>query len=137
VRRRGYIADSAVRSAIEWRAVKLAVAAYEADGYAVDYTGASKPYDLAVEKGMDKRRVEVKGSSGAARTVELTSGEVDNSRESTPSDLFVVDGIRWWRRTDGSVHADGGESRWWRDWTAKDAHLKATRFRYELPSSGN
>lgn len=132
----GYIADSAVRSAIEWRAVNLAIEAYEVDGYAVDYTGGSKPYDLTVEKGVDKRRVEVKGSSGAATTVELTSGEVDNSRKSTPTDLFVVDGIQWWREADGSVHANGGETRWWKSWTAEDASLKAIRFRYKLPSAG-
>ncbi|WP_162242362.1 protein NO VEIN domain-containing protein [Nocardioides sp. Leaf307] len=132
----GYIADSAVRSAIEWRAVNLAVAAYEAAGYAVDYTGASKPYDLAVEKGADRRRVEVKGSSGAATTVELTNGEVNNSREPTPADLFVVDGIQWWREPDGSVQADGGDVRWWKDWTAHDPDLKAIRFRYTLPVGG-
>jgi hypothetical protein len=59
----GYIADSAVRSAIERRAVNLAIEAYDARDYDVEYTGASKPYDLAVTKGPDVRRVEVKGSS--------------------------------------------------------------------------
>ena len=69
---RGYIADSAVRSAIEWRAVNLAIGEYEDHGFEVDYTGASKPYDLVATKGRDVRRVE--GSSGAATTVELTTG---------------------------------------------------------------
>jgi hypothetical protein len=128
----GYIADSAVRSAIEWRAVSLATEKYEADGYEVDYTGSSKPYDLVVSKGQDVRRVEVKGSSGAATTVELTSGEVDNSRESISTDLYVVDGIEWTREADGSVHANGGDTRWWKDWTAEDAGLTATRYRYAL-----
>lgn len=133
----GYIADSAVRSAIEWRAVNLAVEAYEALAYSVDYTGASKPYDLKVARGgADKRRVEVKGSSGAATTVELTSGEIDNSRESIPTDLYVVDGIHWWREPDGSVQASGGDVRWWRDWTANDDSLKAIKFRYQLPPGG-
>jgi hypothetical protein len=132
----GYIADAAVRKAIEWRAVNLATEAYEAEGYKVDYTGSSKPYDLAVAKGSDRRRVEVKGSSGAATTVELTDGEVTNCHEFAPSDLFVVDGIQWWRAADGSVHADGGAVRWWRDWTAADASLKAIRFRYTLPPGG-
>lgn len=76
----GYIADSVVRSAIEWRAVNLAIKAYEDLGYTADYTGASKPYDLRVTRGEEVRRVEVKGSSGAASSVELTSGEVENSR---------------------------------------------------------
>jgi len=132
----GYIADSAVRTAIEWRAVNLAFEAYEALGYDVDYTGASKPYDLAVSKGDDRRRVEVKGSSGAASDVELTSGEVDNSRKSIATDLYVVDGIWWWREPDGSVQASGGEARWWRDWSAQDRGLTATRYRYKLPAGG-
>jgi hypothetical protein len=130
---RGYIADSAVRSAIEWRAVNLAIDDYTAHGYEVDYTGASKPYDLVVAKGRDIRRVEVKGSSGRATTVELTSGEVDNSRDSLPTDLYVVDRIRWTREADGSVDAYGGNTRWWGDWTADDASLIATRYRYALP----
>ncbi len=130
---RGYIADSAVRSAIEWRAVNLAIGEYEDDDYEVDYTGSSKPYDLVVTKGLDVRRVEVKGSSGAATTVELTTGEVENSRESIPTDLYVVDGIQWTRGADGAVHASGGDARWWKDWTAEDASLTATRHRYALP----
>lgn len=132
----GYIADSAVRSAIEWRAVNLAIGEYEAHGYKVEYTGSSKPFDLLVAKGQDVRRVEVKGSSGAATTVELTSGEVDNSRESIPTDLYVVDGIEWTRAADGSVHASGGDTRWWKDWTTEDASLTATRYRYALPPGG-
>ncbi|PFG40602.1 uncharacterized protein DUF3883 [Georgenia soli] len=132
----GYIADSAVRSAIEWHAVNLAVEAYISLGYEVEYTGASKPYDLLVTQGSDVRRVEVKGTSGAAKTVELTIGEVDNSRETTPTDLYVVDGIQWWREADGTVQTDGGDTRWWTDWVAADSSLKATRFRYFLPSGG-
>jgi hypothetical protein len=132
----GYIADSAVRSAIEWRAVNLAMGEYEAHGYKVDYTGSSKPYDLVVVKGRDVRRVEVKGSSGAATTVELTSGEVHNSRQSIPTDLYVVDGIQWTRAADGLVHAGGGDARWWKDWTAEDSSLVATRYRHVLPPGG-
>jgi hypothetical protein len=132
----GYVADSAVRSAIEWRAVNLAIEAYKAHGYKVEYTGSAKPYDLVATDGRDVRRVEVKGSSGAATAIELTIGEVDNSRESIPTDLYVVDGIKWTRAADGSVHASGGDTRWWKDWTAEDSSLTATRYRYVLPPDG-
>jgi hypothetical protein len=132
----GYIADSAVRSAIEWRAVNMARDAYKASGYEVEYTGASKPYDLVVTKGNEVRRVEVKGSSGVATTVELTNGEVNNSRESTPTDLYVVDGIQWWRDVAGTVQADEGNARWWRKWSARDESLTAIRYRYKLPPGG-
>lgn len=132
----GYVADSAVRTAIEWRAVNLAIDSYEAQGYDVHYTGSSEPYDLAVTKGPDVRRVEVKGSSGAATRVELTSGEVANSRGSTPVDLYVVDGVQWIRAADGAVDASGGDIRWWKNWTAADSSLLVTRYRYKLPSGG-
>lgn len=130
----GYIADSAVRTAIEWHAVDHAVEHYEGLGYTVEYTGASKPYDLEVTHGTDARTVEVKGSSGAASAVELTSGEVDNSRKAIPTDLYVMDGIEWSRDADGIVSTWGGEARWWQDWTATEASLKATRYRHTLPT---
>ncbi|WP_062208800.1 protein NO VEIN domain-containing protein [Demequina oxidasica] len=129
----GYIADSAVRSAIEWRAVNLAVEAYKAEGYEVEYTGSSQPYDLVATKRGEERRVEVKGSSGAAVHVELTIGEVRNSRKWSPTDLYVVDGIQWWREPDGAVKAGGGDVRWWRDWAAEEGGLDAIRYRYTLP----
>lgn len=132
----GYIADSAVRSAIEWRAVNLAIEQYEAEGYQVEYTGSSKPYDLVATKMRDVRRVEVKGSSGAVTTVELTSGEVENSRGPVPTDLYVVDEIRWTRAGDGSVQASGGDARRWRDWVAGNESLAATRYRHALPPGG-
>ncbi len=130
----GYIADSAVRSAIEWRAVNLAVEAYETDGYTVTYTGSSKPFDLVAKKAGEERRIEVKGSSGAAAQVELTIGEVRNSRDWSATDLYVVDGIRWWREADGAVKVDGGDVRWWKDWTAEEDRLVPIRYRYELPA---
>jgi hypothetical protein len=130
----GYIADAVVRSAIEWHAVNSATRHYEDEGFTVVYTGASKPYDLEVTKGSDERRVEVKGSSGAADTVELTHGEVTNSRKTVPTDLYVVDGVGWAREPDGTVSTWGGDVRLWENWTAAESHLKAIRFRYTLPT---
>jgi hypothetical protein len=34
---------------------------------------------------------------------------------------------------DGSVHASGGDTRWWKNWTTEDSSLTATRYRYVLP----
>lgn len=130
----GYVADSVLRSAIEWRAVNVATETYVALGYAVEYTGATQPYDLEVSVDDEVRRVEVKGSSGSADSVELTIGEVRNSRDKIPTDLMVVDGIQWRRESDGSINASGGEIRWWPDWAAEDGDLSAIRFRYALPS---
>jgi hypothetical protein len=132
----GYMADSTVRTAIEWHAVKLAIAAYREDGYEHRYVGNTAPYDLEVTRDDEVRRVEVKGSSGAVTEVELTIGEVLNSRDSVTTDLFVVDGITWSRTPDGQVLVDGGSIRQWRDWTADDSSLTAIRFRHTLPPGG-
>ncbi len=70
------------------------------------------------------------------RRCSTTIGEVDNARELTLITFFVVDGITWWRKGDGSVQADGGDVRCWRGWAPSDVILHATKFRYELPSGG-
>lgn len=47
-----------------------------AEGYSVEDVSAKKPYDLHGYRNDGEIRVEVKGSSGSATTVELTIGEV-------------------------------------------------------------
>jgi hypothetical protein len=132
----GYLADAAVRSAIEWWAVAVAWKWYEDNGFDVRYVGNTEPYDLVATKNSDVRRVEVKGSSGAATKVELTAGEVRNAQDFTPTDLVVVDGVEWVRAPDGSVEAHGGEVRRWADWIPDMSALTVTRFRYALPGGG-
>jgi len=61
---------------------------------------------------------------------------VDNNSREIPAGLYVVDGIRWTRAADRSVHASSGNTRWWKDWTTEDASLTATRDRYVLPPGG-
>lgn len=133
----GYIADSAVRSAIESRAVAVATRWYEGQGYICEYSGASNPYDLVASLGNDVRRVEVKGSSGQAEKVELTAGEVRNAESFDATDLFVVDGITYVRHRNGSVEAFGGFARRYADWTPSAASLETTRYRYTLPRVGD
>lgn len=134
--RTGYMADPAVRKAIERHSVELAIKHYEDRGYRVEDTGTYKPYDLTAEQGQDKRRVEVKGSSQTLEAVELTHGEVKNSRlMKHPTDLFVVERITWKRNPDGTITAEGGEIRHWRDWVAQDESLQAIRYRHTLPKT--
>jgi hypothetical protein len=132
----GHLADAVVRSAIEWRAVFVATEWYEERHFDVRYVGNTRPYDLVATRNDEARRVEVKGSSGAATKVELTAGELGNARDFAATDLVVVDGIGWIRSADGSVEAYGGEVRRWPDWTPERSALKVTRFRYELPAGG-
>jgi Domain of unknown function (DUF3883) len=131
--RSGYLADSRVRKAVEDRAVKEASDWYRAKRFHVVNVGATRPYDLVVTRGDESRRVEVKGSTGAAEAVELTIGEVLNAREYAPTDLVVVDGVSWVREADGSVTASGGQLRRWSDWVPAEHGLQVLRYRYGPP----
>lgn len=130
----GYIADARVRSAIELRAVDMCVRYYVDNGYTCEYVGDRQPFDLVVRRGPEERRVEVKGSSGRAETVELTAGEVKNAAEYVPVDLAVVDRITWQRLPDGSVQADDGALRVWPAWCPSAESLIPIRFRHVLPA---
>ncbi|MGW8792677.1 protein NO VEIN domain-containing protein [Streptomyces althioticus] len=67
----GYISNPKKRKAIEEHAEQLATAHYEGQGWTVEKLG--KPYDLHCTRGTDERHVEVKGTTGAATSVELTN----------------------------------------------------------------
>ncbi len=129
----GYITDPRVRRAIERHAVARASAYFAELGYDVEDVGAIASYDLRVRNPDEERRVEVKGSSGHALSIELTVGEVRNAREHELTDLFIVDHIEWWREPDGSISTDGGQERVLHDWTPAEMDLAAARYRYNVP----
>lgn len=134
----GYMNDSRVRSAIERRAVEVAVSYYRKHHGidAVTYTGDRKPYDLEVKTSSGMRRVEIKGTTGGAETVELTSNEVDNARTYPQVDLFVVFNVRFKRLADGNAIGFGGTARLWENWRPHQSSLKAIRFRHALQNAG-
>lgn len=128
------IQDPELRSAIENRAVDLAIEHYEALG-ATDIVKLGKPYDIKLILDAAERHVEVKGSSLSIETVELTSNEVMHAADFQPTDLIVVDGIEWKRDATGKIATSGGALRIWSDWTPEDAALTATKFAYLLPNA--
>ncbi len=132
-RGQGYLADADMRSALERRALDVAISHYQAAG-ADDIEERGKPYDLRVLLDGVERHVEVKGSLGRdLESVQLTQGEVDHARNFQPTDLFVVDGIIAVRGDDGVVRTAGGEARLWSDWNPEDRSLRPTHLRYTLP----
>ena len=136
-REAGYIADSAVRTAIEKHAERMCADHYEALGYNVDFVGAFRPYDMHLVHRTtgEERHVEVKGSSRSAATVELTSGEVDHARTHQPTDLFVVADIEW--RLEGPrVEVSGGVAKKYVGWIPASADLTPVRFRCRVPKRG-
>jgi hypothetical protein len=95
--------------------------------------GSTHSYDLHLTRGAEEVHVEVKGSTGTAETIELTSNEVSHSQSSyCESHLAVVDQIAW-SRASGAVRASGGRIRRWRRWQAANDRISPTRYRYQLP----
>ncbi|MGM5066616.1 protein NO VEIN domain-containing protein [Rhodococcus qingshengii] len=139
-REAGYISDPKVRKAIEMQAVTQAIEYYESTGYrkdAIEDVGTTKPFDLLLTGDGDmppERHVEVKGSTGAAESVELTKGEVNHARTFQPTDLFIVSDIAW-SRTGDAVTTTPGTARLVERWSPEDSSLQATRFHHTVPAS--
>lgn len=132
----GYLSDVELKRAVEQHAVRLARELYEREGYTCQDVGSTRSYDLLLRKGPDEVHVEVKGSTGAAESVELTSNEVSHAAAGQPeTHLVVVDQIQW-RRESGRIITTGGKLRCWRQWSPQQDDLKATRYRYQLPRNG-
>lgn len=131
---RGRMQDQGRREAVELHAMRLAQLYYEREGYTVEDTSATEPYDLQCEKGGDIRLVEVKGTTLAGSTVELTAGEVESAREYV-TDLFVVSDIECIGHGE-EARATGGNCRVFRDWDPEGDDLEPTAYRYAVPNGG-
>lgn len=130
----GYIADPALRKAIELQAMAQAEDLLKDLGYETTDVSANNPYDLHAVGPEDELVVEVKGSSGTATTVELTIGEVNKAREkATGTMLIVVDQIPFQREGE-KVITEPGRVRFWPGWDddLTNERLQAIRFRYLL-----
>ncbi|MFD0392539.1 protein NO VEIN domain-containing protein [Streptomyces nogalater] len=127
----GYISDPKKRKAIELHAEDLAVAHYEAEGWTVERLG--KPYDLRCTRGTEERHVEVKGTTGAPTSVELTINEVLHARDKdTTVDLYVVSDITIDTHT-VPYTTSGGEVSHYLDWEPAEQDLRPRRYEYRLP----
>ncbi|WP_234347964.1 protein NO VEIN domain-containing protein [Streptomyces specialis] len=127
----GFISDPKKRKAIELHAEDMAVAHYERQAWTVERLG--KPYDLHCTRDGEVRCVEVKGTTGAATSVELTINEVEHARKPQNTvDLYVVSDIEVDVRTEPYV-TSGGQVLHFRDWVPAEEDLRPRSFEYRLP----
>ncbi|MFJ3722749.1 protein NO VEIN domain-containing protein [Streptomyces sp. NPDC090045] len=83
----------------------------EQGGWTVEKFG--RPYDLRRTRGAEERHVEVKGTTGAATSVELTINEVLHVRDKDNTvDLYVVSDIRVDTHTDPYTASGGTHFRY-------------------------
>ncbi|WP_236076335.1 protein NO VEIN domain-containing protein [Streptomyces coffeae] len=91
------------------------------------------PYDLRRTRKGEERHVEVKGTTGAPTSVELTINEVEHARNPANTvDLYVVSDIAVDTRID-PYKASGGEVRHLRNWEPAEEDLRPCRFTYRVP----
>ncbi|MET7539630.1 DUF3883 domain-containing protein [Streptomyces sp. NPDC005507] len=129
----GYISDPKKRKAIELHAENHAVAHYEKNGWTVERLG--KPYDLHCTRGTEERHVEVKGTTGAATSVELTINEVLHARDKDNTvDLYVVSDIKVDTLTDPYT-ASGNKVTLFTDWEPAEEDLRPRKYEYRLPDT--
>ncbi|WP_228919659.1 protein NO VEIN domain-containing protein [Streptomyces sp. DH20] len=127
----GYISDPKRRKAIEEHAEQLATAHYEGQGWTVEKLG--KPYYLRGLRGTEERHVEVKGTTGAATSVELTINEVLHARDKGNTvDLYVVSDIKVDTSTDPYTPGGGTVSHY-PDWEPAEEDLRPRKYEYGLP----
>lgn len=136
-RGQGRMRDIQRRRAVERYAMDVATRHYTDLGYAVTDTSSTHPFDLVCIKNNVKRRIEVKGTQSLGLSVDVTIGEVESARRGQDggysTDLFVVHSIT----LTGSgelLHASGGATRKFENWSPVDADLRATAFRYRVPT---
>lgn len=127
----GFGLTAAERKAVEMHAMLIAKETYEAAGWQVINTSSSKPYDLVARKSGSIRYIEVKGTTGAGKSIILTSGEVEHA-QSNPHEhcLIVISGI-FLTKIDGQWTASGGAVSTHLDpWTVLPQNLQPTQYRY-------
>ena len=129
-RRQGYRLSQAERIAVERRAVNVAVAMYERNGWEVSDVGATKSYDLHCTRTDEVLRVEVKGTTSTGAEVILTRNEVAEHRQAHPANaLVVVHSIELDRSSEAPIAA-GGTIAEWCPWEISDDSLTVLSYSY-------
>ncbi|MFD6639850.1 protein NO VEIN domain-containing protein [Micromonospora chalcea] len=132
--RSGHLTDQELKKAIERHAVQMVMHHYQVvERYDVRDVGDRESYDIRATRGTEELHIEVKGSSGVADKVDLTSNEVDHAHGAN-THLVIVDQIRWRRLPDGTIETSGGRARRWTAWTAAEEHLTPSRYWYRPPA---
>lgn len=131
-RGQGFGLTVAERSAVERRAMTLAIEYFKAQSFEVKDVSANKPYDLELLKDGVVSIAEVKGTTTVGAAIVLTRNEVRVHRERAPANvLFLVSSIDLKRGGDVPF-ATGGDIdvRW--AWEIEDERLSALSYEYRL-----
>ncbi|MCX4808774.1 DUF3883 domain-containing protein [Streptomyces sp. NBC_01214] len=105
----------------------------ENQGWTIEKLG--KPYDPRCTRGAEERHIEVKGTMGAATSVELTINEVLHAWDKGNTvDLYVVSDIPVDTHTEPYT-ASGGTVSHYTDWEPAEEDLRPRKYEYRLPET--
>ena len=127
----GFGLSAPQKKAVELRAMELAQAWLENNGYKVKDTSANKPYDLLASKNSDETKVEVKGTTSRdPNAILMTANEVDLHRlEKGSTTLAIVSEIKLVKSTPPT--ASGGKLEMMIGWDIDEWLATPTAFRVE------
>ena len=131
--RQGYTSCPTCRRAVETRAMGMATAFYEGDGYSVTDVSRYKSYDLECTKSGTEIHVEVKGTTGNGERILLTRNEVIHAMEFPGAALLVVNKIERTHSVGGTCQASSGEiSELLHPWKIDQGALEPMAYSYNL-----
>ena len=131
--RQGYTSCPTCRRAVETRAMEMATAFYEGDGYSVTDVSRYQSYDLECTKSGTEVHVEVKGTTGNGERILLTRNEVIHAMEFPGAALLVVNKIERTHSVGGTCQASSGEiSELLHPWTIDQGALEPMAYSYNL-----
>jgi hypothetical protein len=120
------------RSLVERRAMEVVAEAFVNEGWTVQDVSSGSPYDLLCRRRGEKpRRVEVKGTTGKARTVILTRNEVAAAREDPEAAVLAI--VQQIALNARRTKAVGGVLKIISSWQPDDDTLIPIVYRYQVP----
>lgn len=127
----GFRASAEQRSAVERHAMSVVETHLRTNGWEVEDTSATKPYDFFCVSNDSELFVEVKGTTSSGETVVLTRNEVEFHRNTWPNNsLAIVSGITLSGK-DG-LTASGGQLTIVQPWSIEDERLQVVSYLYRL-----
>ncbi|MBP2193602.1 MrcB family domain-containing protein [Nocardia goodfellowii] len=130
----------AEKTAVEARAVTLAIEHFESRHYLVKNTGKTESFDLLATRGTEKIYVEIKGTISLGEQIILTYNEVEHHLREYPNNALAVVHSIDLDRTQSPPAASGGTVVVYQPWLIDTALLRPISYRYPViqqPPSGH
>jgi hypothetical protein len=126
----GFARDAKERSALESRAMGLAINYFKRKGYTVEDVSSRNPYDLLCRKNKKEIHVEVKGTTTDGNKVVITRNEFTHTQNNNITNaLFIVHTMKIKNKA-----ATGGEIKVINPWNPKPEHFLPISYIYSLSS---